>query len=90
MPGINNVDFSIFKNFRFGEGSKKIQLRADFFNVFNHPQYIPGSPNDVAPIGTTAVAQYNTIFAGNTDFNRPDMVFSSNPRVIQLALRFDF
>jgi hypothetical protein len=90
MPGINNVDFSIFKNFRFGEGSKKIQLRADFFNVFNHPQYIPGSPNDVAPIGTTAVAQYNTIFAGNTDFNRADMVFSSNPRVIQLALRFDW
>jgi hypothetical protein len=90
MPGINNVDFSIFKNFRFGEGSKKIQLRADFFNVFNHPQYIPGSPNDVAPIGTTGVAQYNTIFAGNTDFNRADTVFSSNPRVIQMALRFDW
>ncbi|HKP35623.1 MAG TPA: carboxypeptidase-like regulatory domain-containing protein [Pyrinomonadaceae bacterium] len=90
MPGINNVDFSIFKNFRIGEGSKRFQLRADFFNAFNHPQYIPGSPNDVAPIGTTGVAQYNTIFAGNTDFNRADTVFSSNPRVIQLAARFNW
>jgi hypothetical protein len=88
LPGINNVDFSIFKNFRFGEGSKKIQLRADFFNVFNHPQYIPGSPNDVAPISTTGVAQVNTV--NQTDFNHPERVFSSNPRVIQMALRFDF
>ncbi|HEX8499019.1 MAG TPA: carboxypeptidase regulatory-like domain-containing protein [Pyrinomonadaceae bacterium] len=89
LPAINNFDFSVFKNFRLGE-TKKIQLRADFFNAFNHPQYIPGSPNDVSPIPTTGVGQVNTIFAGNTDFNRPERVFSSNPRVIQLALRFDF
>jgi hypothetical protein len=90
LPGINNFDISLFKNFRFGESNRRIQLRADFFNAFNHPQYIPGSPNDVAPIDTVGVAQVNTIFGGNTDFNRPGNVFSSNPRVIQLALRFDF
>ena len=91
LPGINNFDISAFKNFNFGgEGRRRIQLRADFFNAFNHPQYIPGSPNDVAPIDTVGVSQVNTIFAGNTDFNRPERVFSSNPRVIQLALRFDF
>lgn len=91
LPGINNLDFSLFKNFRLGE-SRRIQLRADFFNAFNHPQYIPGSPNDVAPINTTAVGQVNTITAANLlgTFNRADRVFSSNPRVIQLALRFDF
>jgi len=44
----------------------------------------------VAPIDTVGVGQVNTVFAGNTDFNRPERVFSSNPRVIQLALRFDF
>ncbi|HEV2763240.1 MAG TPA: carboxypeptidase regulatory-like domain-containing protein [Pyrinomonadaceae bacterium] len=91
LPGINNFDISVFKNFNLGgEGRRRIQLRADFFNAFNHPQYIPGSPNDVAPIDTVGVSQVNTIFAGNTDFNRPERVFSSNPRVIQLALRFDF
>jgi hypothetical protein len=90
MPGINNFDLSIFKNFRFGEGSKRFQLRADFFNAFNHPQYIPGTPNDVTPIGTTGVTQYNQIAPLTLDFLRADRVFSSNPRVIQLAARFDF
>jgi hypothetical protein len=87
LPGINNIDFSIFKNFRLGEATR-IQLRADMFNVLNHPQYIPGSPNDVTPIGTTGVGQVNTVTSGT--FNQPDQVFASNPRVIQLALRFDF
>ena len=91
LPGINNLDFSIFKNFRFGsEGRRRIQLRADLFNAFNHPQYIPGSVNSVDPISTVAVTQVNTIFPVTGDFNRPSHVFSSNPRVIQLALRFDF
>ncbi|HJQ35105.1 MAG TPA: hypothetical protein VJ866_23340, partial [Pyrinomonadaceae bacterium] len=90
MPGINNFDFSLFKNFRMGEGAKRFQLRADFYNAFNHPQYIPGSPNDVTPIGTTGVTTYNQIAPITADFLRADRVFSSNPRVIQLAARFDF
>ena len=91
LPGINNFDFSLFKNFRFGE-TRRIQLRADFFNAFNHPQYIPGSPNDVAPIATVGVGQVNTLAPANigTTFNRADRVFNSNARFIQMALRFDF
>lgn len=88
LPGINNLDFSIFKNFALGEGSKKIQLRADFYNAFNHPQYVPGSVNGVEPIDTTGVGQINTV--GQTDFDVPSHVFTSHPRVIQLAVRFDF
>jgi Carboxypeptidase regulatory-like domain len=88
LPGINNLDFSIFKNFALGEGSKKIQLRADFYNAFNHPQYVPGSVNGVEPITTTGVSQVNTV--GQSDFDVPSHVFTSHPRVIQLALRFDF
>lgn len=97
LPGINNFDFSLFKNFRMGE-SRRIQIRADFFNAFNHPQYIPGSPNDVQPVTSVTVGQVNTLTAatlsvnnpGAATFNRPDKVFLSNPRAIQLALRFDF
>ena len=97
LPGINNLDMSIFKNFRMGE-NRRIQVRADFFNAFNHPQYIPGSTDDVQPVTSLAVGQVNTITAatvslnnpGAATFNRPDRVFLSNPRVIQLALRFDF
>jgi hypothetical protein len=97
LPGINNLDFSVFKNFRMGE-SRRIQVRADFYNALNHPQYIPGSPNDVQPVTTTTVGQVNTLTAaslsltnpGAATFNRADRVFLSNPRFLQLALRFDF
>jgi hypothetical protein len=87
LPGINNFDFSVFKNFRLTEGTK-LQFRTDFFNAFNHGQYIPGSPNAVIPINTTGVSDVNTI--GRASFNKPDEVFSSNPRVIQMALRLNF
>ncbi|HJX89543.1 MAG TPA: carboxypeptidase regulatory-like domain-containing protein [Pyrinomonadaceae bacterium] len=88
LPAIQNLDFSIFKSFGIGEGSKKIQLRADFYNALNHPQYVPGSVNGVEPITTTGVAQFNTV--GRNDFDVASHVFSSHPRVVQLALRFNF
>ena len=88
LPAIQNVDLSIFKNFAIGEGGKKFQLRADFYNAFNHPQYVPGSVNGVEPIATTGVSQINTV--GQTDFNVPSHVFTSHPRLIQVAARFDF
>ncbi len=82
LPGINNLDFSIFKNFRLGgEGRRRIQLRADLFNAFNHPQYIPGSVNSVDPVGTTAVTQVNTIFPVTGDFNQPSRTCSAAIRV---------
>jgi hypothetical protein len=88
MPAIQNLDFSIFKNFGIGEGSKKIQLRADLYNALNHPQFVPGSVNGVQPIATTGVGQFNTV--GQTDFDVASHVFTSHPRVIQLAVRFNF
>jgi hypothetical protein len=89
LPPIDNFDISLFKNFRFGE-TKAIQLRADFFNAFNHPQYVPGSVNTVDPVGTTGLTTLNQIAPLTTDFLNPSKVLSSNPRVIQLALRFNF
>jgi hypothetical protein len=89
MPRINNFDFSIFKNIAITE-SKRFQLRADFFNVLNHPQYVPGTVNTVDPISTTGVTQFNQIFPLTPDFLRSDRVFSSNPRVIQFGARFNF
>jgi hypothetical protein len=91
MPSINNFDISIFKNFKFAE-SKSFQLRADVFNAFNHPQYVPGSVNTVDPISTNSasITQFNQINPATADFLKPDRVFSSNPRVIQLSARFQF
>lgn len=39
-PGVNNTDLSLFKNFDLGNDSaRKIQLRLEAFNVFNHAQF---------------------------------------------------
>jgi hypothetical protein len=35
LPGVFNDDFSATKGFKFGEAAN-LQLRADFFNLFNH------------------------------------------------------
>jgi hypothetical protein len=89
LPGINNIDFSIFKNFRIREGMK-VQFRVDMFNAFNHPQWVPGSVNGVEATAQTSAAATNLVTVGTASFNRPDVVFTSHPRVIQLALRFNF
>lgn len=37
-PGLNNVDFSLKKDYRFHE-HHNVQFRAEFFNFFNHPNF---------------------------------------------------
>jgi len=40
--GIGNFDFAAFKNTNFGPSERMgIQFRAEFFNIFNHPQFGP-------------------------------------------------
>ncbi|MGB4785184.1 MAG: carboxypeptidase regulatory-like domain-containing protein [Candidatus Acidiferrum sp.] len=41
-PGNNVVDFSLRKNFKLSE-RVKMQFSLDFFNLFNHPQYLASS-----------------------------------------------
>jgi hypothetical protein len=66
----------------------KFQIRADFFNGFNHPQYTPGQINNIASLSRSGVTNYLT--PGNPVFARYDQVYSSNPRNIQLAAKFTF
>ena len=40
--GVNNLDFSVFKDFRLGERFK-LQFHAESFNLFNRVQF--GVPN---------------------------------------------
>ena len=91
LPGINNLDFSLFKNFQIHE-SWKLQFRADLYNAFNHPQYTPGSVNGVEATSQTSGSATGLVTTGlnPTLFDRPDLVFSSHPRVVQLALRLNF
>jgi hypothetical protein len=38
-PPTKRVDFSLFKNFGIGEGSKNLQLRREVFNIFNKTNF---------------------------------------------------
>jgi hypothetical protein len=53
-PGTNNWDIGIEKNFRFTEGTG-LQLRGEFFNAFNHPQYI--GPDQSFNVQNPAITQ---------------------------------
>jgi hypothetical protein len=85
--GINNWDFNVVKLVPVKE-RYQFQIRADFFNGFNHPQYTPGAVNNIAATPRSGVTNYLT--PGNALFMRYDQVYSSNPRIIQLAAKFTF
>jgi hypothetical protein len=100
LPAIANFDFGVFKNFRFSE-TMNIQFRVDMFNVFNRAQFTAGSVNTVNPVATTGPAAAsvgqisftspaNGANSTNNQFNRPDQLLSSNPRTIQMSLKFTF
>jgi hypothetical protein len=93
--GFKNVDFSVTKVFRYKE-RLTAQFRAEFFNIFNHPNFAnpyggPGGPT--ANLDPSAGAG-GTPFAFSSA--TPDAA-SSNPvlgsggaRAIQLGLKFIF
>ena len=61
-PSFQNLDFSMFKNFRITE-RQSLQFRWENFNFTNHPQF--GQPNDMYSSGasyvTTPQSTFNTI-----------------------------
>jgi hypothetical protein len=71
-PGINNTDLAIFKNFPLGDAEKgrRIQLRLEAFNVFNHTQFsgINQNTNLSVPLAGGGFDTGNEIFDnyGNT------------------------
>jgi hypothetical protein len=60
-PGLVNFDFSVIKNTRFHERIN-LQFRAEFFNVFNHPNF--GPPGTT--FGTSSFAVISSANDGRT------------------------
>jgi hypothetical protein len=89
---VNNFDVSLFKNFNVTE-RWKVQFGAQFYNFFNHPQFVPGFTNRVDNVDSghyTGAAARNFVTPGTSIFNKPEELFSSNPRFIQLGLKLIF
>jgi outer membrane receptor protein involved in Fe transport len=81
-PPFKNMDFALMKDTHITE-STNLEFRAEFFNVFNHPNFaLPGNiltaPNFGALFQTPDVAQ-NNVGLG-----------SGGPRLIQFGLKFSF
>jgi hypothetical protein len=85
---INDVDLTLAKRISFTE-RYSIEFQAQAFNTLNHAQYVGGYINDIASIGFTG-AERNMLIPTNPDFNKPQNVFSSNPRTLQLGLKIFF
>jgi hypothetical protein len=75
-PGLDDLDFSLSKNIPFRKEGRQLQFRAEFFNLFNHPNFdIPGRT-----FGSPTIGQ---VLSANLYGNKP-------PRQIQLGLKFVF
>jgi hypothetical protein len=92
-PSFKNFDWSLVKNTKIGE-RVNMQLRADFFNLFNHPNFTnPTLPN-------FAVDMFTGTDVGGTLFLTPTatpdvgignpFLGGGGPRNIQLAVKFSF
>jgi hypothetical protein len=86
---ISNFDASIYKSFSFGE-RMKLQIGMQLLNAFNHPQFIPGTVNDIKSFGQTATVVRNYLTPSRANFNDPTVTFGSNPRATQLSAKFSF
>jgi hypothetical protein len=87
-PGQTNVDFSVIKRFAIGE-TKNIELRAEFFNLFNHVNFANPISNLNAVSSTSINPNTGQITGDPGDFGRI-VSASNNPRLIQLAIKLNF
>jgi hypothetical protein len=88
--GFKNIDFSVAKNWHFGE-RMHAQFRAEFFNIFNHPNF-------ANPYGGQNGYGFNDPSVGGFGCGcaTPDVaaanpaIGSGGPRSVQLGLKLSF
>ena len=76
-PGLATLDFSLLKNLNLSE-TKRLQFRAEFFNLFNHANF--------------ALPDFDPFLSNGTRDSRAGKITSTNTtaRQIQFGLKFIF
>jgi hypothetical protein len=89
--GFKNLDFSLAKNFHFGE-RLRAQFRAEFFNILNHPNFANpyGGQNGYGQNDPGAPGTFGCGCATPDIAAANPAVGSGGPRSIQLGLKFIF
>jgi hypothetical protein len=86
LNSINNWDMTLAKHLKFGE-RYQVDFMAQMLNAFNHPQFVPGSPNQANDI---SILGRDFLIPSSTTFMQWKSVFPSNVRTMQLGLKFIF
>jgi hypothetical protein len=82
-PRLFNTDAGIYKNFPIKERFT-VQFRAEFFNIFNHPNFY--SPSPTPATGYSPGASGDSLNAAGFG----DITAARDPRIGQLALKVTF
>jgi hypothetical protein len=94
--GFKNFDFSVAKNFHFGE-TMRLQLRAEFFNILNHPNF--ANPyggqngfglNDPSAPGAPGASTFGCGCATPDIAAANPAIGSGGPRSVQISAKFNF
>jgi hypothetical protein len=86
---INNFDIAALKRFNITE-HQSFEFACHAYNMFNHPQPIAGSLNDVLSVSTASSNERGVAIPSSSNFGHPEKVFSSNPRSLQLVVKYNF
>jgi hypothetical protein len=84
----NNFDASLMKRISFTE-RMSLSFGAQFFNLFNHSQFVGGYLSDVSAYSTAAISN-KFLVPSSTSFGQYNNFFPSNSRQLQLVARFVF
>jgi len=88
--GFKNFDFSLAKNFHFGE-QYRLQFRAEFFNILNHPNFAnPYGGQNGFGLNDPSVRPFGCGCATPDIAAANPAVGSGGPRSIQLGAKFVF
>jgi outer membrane receptor protein involved in Fe transport len=87
-PGINNWNVNVMKRTNVTE-NVRIEFRTEFYNIFNHPQYLTGSVSPFSPTGGFIQTNANSTPAGL--FLNPNTASTDGGgRVIRYQLKLVF
>lgn len=88
-PGINNWDMALLKDFAIGERIH-LEFRAEFFNLFNHTQFIATSGIGSPGTGTCVTGGPGQSCAGVPGSSFGIISVARDPRIGQIALKLSF
>jgi hypothetical protein len=88
LPGTFNWDMQLSKYINFTE-RWKLQLRAEYFNIFNHPNFAPESTSTGTVNTTDQISSFDKL-NGNSAFGTFRAGQAADPRVAQLAAKLFF